>query len=189
MRGCFLILEDASADEFADDGVAGDVRCIQGRQAPDHVHEDRQTVLGDERVVEIRGELRDLPQVSAEGEAASGEAGQSRGVVRALRRSQLPAVRAVWSFKRGVTERGKIAPVGSQFEKSPPFQGKRRGCTKKVHVKRKKQQVQRWVKNSEFTEKNSLQAEKLASCFLKNLRFTAPEIQPESAGRSSAEII
>ena len=73
-------------------------------------------------------------------------AGQSRGVVRAPRRSQLPAVRAVWSFKRGVTERGKIAPVGSQFEKSPPFQGKRRGCTKKVHGKRKKQQVQRWVK-------------------------------------------
>ena len=85
-------------------------------------------------------------RVSAEGEAASGEAGQSRGVVRAPRRSQLPAVRAVWSFKRGVTERGKIAPVGSQFEKSPPFQGKRRGCTKKVHGKRKKQQVQRWVK-------------------------------------------
>ena len=73
-------------------------------------------------------------------------AGQSRGVVRAPQRSHLPAVRAVWSFKRGVTERGKIAPVGSQFEKSPPFQGKRRGCTKKVHGKRKKQQVQRWVK-------------------------------------------
>ena len=85
-------------------------------------------------------------RISAEGEAASGEAGQSRGVVRAPRRSQLPAVQAVWSFKRGVTERGKIAPVGSQFEKSPPFQGKRRGCTKKVHGKRKKQQVQRWVK-------------------------------------------
>ena len=85
-------------------------------------------------------------RISAEGEAANGEAGQSRGVVRIPRRSHLPAVRAVWSFKRGVTERGKIAPVGSQFEKSPPFQGKRRGCTKKVHGKRKKQQVQRWVK-------------------------------------------
>ena len=85
-------------------------------------------------------------RISAEGEAASGKAGQSRGVVRAPRRSQLLAVRAVWSFKRGVTERGKIEPVGSQFEKSPPFQGKRRGCTKKVHGKRKKQQVQRWVK-------------------------------------------
>ena len=85
-------------------------------------------------------------RISAEGEAASGEAGQSRGVVSIPRRSHLPAVRAVWSFKRGVTERGKIAPVGSQFEKSPPFQGTRRGCTKKVHGKRKKQQVQRWVK-------------------------------------------
>ena len=116
-------------------------------------------------------------------------AGQSRGVVRIPRRSHLPAVRAVWSFKRGVTERGKIAPVGSQFEKSPPFQGKRRGCTKKVHGKRKKQQVQRWVKNSELAGKGSLQAQKLASCLLKNPCFTAPEIQPESAGRSSAEII
>ena len=85
-------------------------------------------------------------RISAEGEAASGEAGQSRGVVRIPRRSHLPAVRAVSGICEGVVERGKIAPVGSQFEKSPPFQGKRRGCTKKVHGKRKKQQVQRWVK-------------------------------------------
>ena len=119
-------------------------------------------------------------RVSAAGEAASGEAGQSRGVVRAPRRSHLPAVRAVWSFKRGVTERGKIAPVGSQFEKSPPFQGKRWGCTKKVYGQRKKQQVQRGVTNSEFTEKSSVQVRKLARCLLKNLCFTAPEIQPES---------
>ena len=119
-------------------------------------------------------------RILAEGEAASGEAGQSRGVVRIPRRSHLPAVRAVWSFKRGVTERGKIAPVGSQFEKSPPFQGKRRGCTKKVHGKRKKQQVQRWVKNSELAGKGSLQAQKLASCLLKNLCFTAPGTQLES---------
>ena len=34
-------------------------------------------------------------------------------------------------FARGVVERAKIALVGSQFEKSPPFQGTRRGCTKK----------------------------------------------------------
>ena len=85
-------------------------------------------------------------RISAEGEAASGEAGQSRGVVRAPRRSQLPAVRAVSEICEGVVERAKIALLGSQFEKSPPFQGKRRGCTKKVHGKRKKQQVQRWVK-------------------------------------------
>ena len=85
-------------------------------------------------------------RISAEGEAASGEAGQSHGVVRAPRRSHLPAVRAVSGICEGVVEREKIALVGSQFEKSPPFQGKRRGCTKKVHGKRKKQQVQRWVK-------------------------------------------
>ena len=77
----------------------------------------------------------------------SGEkAGQSRGVVRIPRRSHLPAVRAVSGICEGVVERAKIALVGSQFEKSPPFQGTRRGCTKKVHGKRKKQQVQRWVK-------------------------------------------
>ena len=83
---------------------------------------------------------------SAEEEAASGEAGQSHGVVRAPRRSHLPAVRAVSGICEGVVERAKIALVGSQFEKSPPFQGTRRGCMKKVHGKRKKQQVQRWVK-------------------------------------------
>lgn len=74
------------------------------------------------------------------------KAGQSRGVVRIPRRSHLPAVRAVSGICEGVVERAKIALVGSQFEKSPPFQGTRRGCTKKVHGKRKKQQVQRWVK-------------------------------------------
>ena len=40
-------------------------------------------------------------------------AGQSRGVVRAPRRSQLPAVRAVSGIYEGVVERAKIAPVGS----------------------------------------------------------------------------
>ena len=85
-------------------------------------------------------------RILAEEEAASGEAGQSHGVVRAPRRSHLPAVRAVSGICEGVVERAKIALVGSQFEKSPPFQGTRRGCTKKVHGKRKKQQVQRWVK-------------------------------------------
>ena len=63
----------------------------------------------------------------------SGEqAGQSRGGVRAPRRSQLPAVRAVSGIYEGVVERAKIAPVGSQFEKSQTFQGKQWGCTKKV---------------------------------------------------------
>ena len=37
-------------------------------------------------------------RLAAEGEAAIGEAGQSHGVVRAPRRSHLPAVRTVWDF-------------------------------------------------------------------------------------------
>ena len=49
----------------------------------------------------------------AESRATSGEAGQSRGVVRTPRRSHLPAVRAVWGFRTGVVARAKIAPMGS----------------------------------------------------------------------------
>ena len=52
-------------------------------------------------------------RISAEGEAASGEAGQRRGVVRAPWQSHLPAVRAVSGIYEGVVERVKIAPVGS----------------------------------------------------------------------------
>ena len=40
-------------------------------------------------------------------------AGESQGVVRAPRRSHLPAVRAVSGIYEGVVERAKIAPVGS----------------------------------------------------------------------------
>ena len=54
-----------------------------------------------------------LRAVLGGGEAASGEAGQSHGVVRAPRRSHLPAVRAVSGIYEGVVERVKIAPVGS----------------------------------------------------------------------------
>ena len=52
-------------------------------------------------------------RISAEGEAASGEAGQNRGVVRAPQRSHLPAVRAVSEICEGVVEREKIALLGS----------------------------------------------------------------------------
>ena len=65
-------------------------------------------------------------------------AGQSRGVVRAPRRSHLPAVRAVSGICEGVVERAKIALVGSQFEKSPPFQGKQRGSDEKHEVNTEK---------------------------------------------------
>ena len=67
---------------------------------------------------------REKPQAAKQDKAA--------GVVRAPRRSHLPAVRAVSGIYEGVVERAKIAPVGSQFEKSQTFQGKQWGCTKKV---------------------------------------------------------
>ena len=52
-------------------------------------------------------------RLSAEREAASGEAGESQGVVRAPWQTHLPAVRAVWGFRAGVVERAKIALLGS----------------------------------------------------------------------------
>ena len=122
--------------------LSGHSRACTRRKPEDRTLRQRAGVLQ-----ERQEQKKDVcEQISAEGEAASGEAGQSRGVVRAPRRSHLPAVRAVSGICEGVVERAKIALVGSQFEKSPPFQGTRRGCTKKVHGKRKKQQVQRWVK-------------------------------------------
>ena len=48
---------------------------------------------------------REKPQAAKQDKAA--------GVVRAPRRSQLPAVRAVSGIYEGVVERAKIAPVGS----------------------------------------------------------------------------
>ena len=77
-------------------------------------------------------------RISAEGEAASGEAGQSRGVVRAPRRSHLPAVRAVSGIYEGVPKAAKNSPRALQNEKSPSFQGKRRGSDEKYEVNTEK---------------------------------------------------
>ena len=60
------------------------------------------------------------------------KAGQSRGVVRAPRRSQLPAVRAVSGIYEGVPNTAKNSRRALRNEKSPPFQGKRRGSTEIV---------------------------------------------------------
>ena len=68
-------------------------------------------------------------RLSAEREAASGEAGESQGVVRAPWQTHLPAVRAVWDFRTGVVERAKTALLGSEAQIVPLFQGKQRGCT------------------------------------------------------------
>ena len=77
-------------------------------------------------------------RISAEGEAASGEAGQSRGVVRAPRRSHLPAVRAVSGIYEGVPKGAKISHGVLQNEKSPPFQGKQWGSNEKHEVNTEK---------------------------------------------------
>lgn len=77
-------------------------------------------------------------RLSAEGEAASGEAGQSRGVVRAPRRSHLPAVRAVSGINEGVPNTAKNSRRALRNEKSPPFQGKQRGSNEKHEVNTEK---------------------------------------------------
>ena len=77
-------------------------------------------------------------RISAEGEAASGEAGQSRGVVRAPRRSHLPAVRAVSGIYEGVPNTAKNSWRALRNEKSPPFQGKQRGSNEKHEVNTEK---------------------------------------------------
>jgi len=77
-------------------------------------------------------------RLAAEERAASGEAGQSRGVVRAPRRSHLPAVRAVSGIYEGVPKVAKNSPRALQNEKSPPFQGKQRGSNEKHEVNTEK---------------------------------------------------
>ena len=77
-------------------------------------------------------------RISAKGEAASGKAGQSCGVVRAPRRSHLPAVRAVSGIYEGVPKATKNSPRALQYEKSPPFQGKRRSSNEIYEVNTEK---------------------------------------------------
>ena len=77
-------------------------------------------------------------RVSAEGEAASGEAGESQGVVRAPWRTQLPAVRAVSGICEGVPKAAKNSWRALQYEKSPLFQGKQRGSNEIYEVNTEK---------------------------------------------------
>ena len=66
------------------------------------------------------------------------KAGQSCGVVRAPRRSHLPAVRAVSGIYEGVPKGAKISHGVLQNEKSPPFQGIQRGSNEKHEVNTEK---------------------------------------------------
>ena len=87
-------------------------------------------------------------RLSAEREAASGEAGESQGVVRAPWQTHLPAVRAVWGFRAGVVERAKTALLGSEAQIVPPFQEKQRGCAqnwRKIGMANKKIKFPLWL--------------------------------------------
>ena len=65
-------------------------------------------------------------------------AGESQGVVRAPWQTHLPAVRAVSGIYGGVPKAAKNSPRALQNEKSPSFQGKRRGSDEKYEVNTEK---------------------------------------------------
>ena len=86
-----------------------------------------------------KGKNREILNAAARKRRESGEkAGQSRGVVRAPQRSHLPAVRAVSGICEGVPKATKNSPRALQYEKSPSFQGKRRGSDEKYEVNTEK---------------------------------------------------
>ena len=69
---------------------------------------------------------RKEPQAAKQDKAA--------GVVRAPRRSHLPAVRAVSGICKGVPNAAKNSQRALQYEKGAPFQGKRLGSNKAYEV-------------------------------------------------------
>ena len=91
-------------------------RCADVRERCESGNPRRRTPTGGFR-------QREKPQSARQDKAA--------GSCAPPQRSHLPAVWAVLELYEGVVERAKIASVGLQFEKIPPFQGKRRDCTKK----------------------------------------------------------
>ena len=85
------------------------------------------------------GQNRGILGAAARKRRESGEkAGQSRGVVRAPRRSHLPAVRAVSGIYEGVPNTAKNGRRALRNEKSPPFQGKQRGSNEIYEVNTEK---------------------------------------------------
>ena len=89
---------------------------------------------------EMQRNGRDLPLAAGRGiwSLHRRKAGQSRGVVRAPRRSLLPAVRAVSGIYEGVPNTAKNSRRALRNEKSPPFQGKQRGSNEKHEVNTEK---------------------------------------------------
>ena len=72
------------------------------------------------------------------GEKAARKQDKAAGVVRAPRRSHLPAVRAVSGIYEGVPNTAKNSWRALRNEKSPPFQGKQRGSNEKHEVNTEK---------------------------------------------------
>jgi len=116
------------------------VRLLQPSRARTHPAAENQTLRRRAGALrECQAQKKNASgQVSAEGEAASGEAGQSCGVVRAPQRSHLPAVRAVSGIYEGVPNTAKNSRRALRNEKSPPFQGKQRGSNEKHEVNTEK---------------------------------------------------
>ena len=123
-------------------------RCAAVRERCGNAKRKRRTPAGGFRQSE-------KPQAAKQDKAA--------GSCASPQRSHLPAVRAVLEFYEGVVERAKIAPVGSRFGKSPSFQGKQRGCTKKC-VK-----IEQISTGAEVDEAN-LRVQRKAACKPKNLQ-------------------
>ena len=75
---------------------------------------------------------------SAEERAASGEAGQSRGVVRAPQRSHLPAVRAVSGICESVPKAAKNSRRALRYEKKPAVSRKTTGFQRNLRGEHRK---------------------------------------------------
>ena len=94
------------------------------------------------------------------------KAGESQGVVRAPWRTHLPAVRAVWGFHAGVVERAKIAPLGSEAQIIPLFQGKQRGHTqnwREISMANRKIKFPLWLTPETSCRRSSAKRWKLSS--------------------------
>ena len=98
-------------------------RCADVRERCGNAKRRKRTAAGE-------FQQREKPQAAKQDKAA--------GVVRAPRRSHLPAVRAVSGIYEGVPNTAKNSRRALRNEKSPPFQGKRRGSNEKHEVNTEK---------------------------------------------------
>ena len=98
-------------------------RCADVRERCGHGKRRKRTAAGE-------FQQREKPQAAKQDKAA--------GVVRAPRRSHLPAVRAVSGIYEGVPNTAKNSRRALRNEKSPPFQGKQRGSNEKHEVNTEK---------------------------------------------------